>query len=55
MSRLGLVLCSRLTFDLPFTFVPALITPGRLYYALLMPSKATFQRVACHLVDAAEC
>lgn len=55
MSRPGLVFCSRLAFDLQFTFVPALITPGRLYYPLLMPSKATFQLVVCRLVDAAEC
>lgn len=39
MSRPSLVLCSRLTFDLQFTFVPALITPGKLYYLLLTPSK----------------
>ena len=33
------VLCSRLMFDLQFTFILVLITLGRLYYPLLTPSK----------------
>lgn len=39
MSLPGLLCGSRLTFDLWLTFVPALITPGRLYYPLLLPPK----------------
>ena len=56
-SRPSLVSCSGLAFDLWFTFVPALITLGRLCGPFLMLSKAFnayLSACVCHLVDTAE-